>query len=87
MAADEPRCASQPFQAVHTRDFGWLSAAITKHYEGDDSDVKLLMAGVNEAFDGMSVDAYAAGAETALAAGFVNVCVKDDWAALFADDR
>ncbi len=29
--------------------------------------------------------AYTAGAETALAAGFVNVSVKDDWATVFAD--
>jgi phosphoserine phosphatase len=29
--------------------------------------------------------AYTAGAETALAAGFVTVSVKDDWATVFAD--
>ena len=34
----------QPFKAAHARDFGWLARAITKHYDGDDSDVKLLMA-------------------------------------------
>ena len=57
--ADPSLRERQPFKAAHERDSGWLSAAITKHYEGDESDVKLVMAGVNEAFDGMSVDAYA----------------------------
>jgi phosphoserine phosphatase len=33
---------------------------MTKHYHGDDSDLKLLMAAMTEAFEGMSVDAYAA---------------------------
>jgi phosphoserine phosphatase len=57
--ADASLRERQPFKAAHTRDFDWLGAAITKHYEGDDSDVKLLMGGVNEAFEGMTVDAYA----------------------------
>ena len=58
MAEHDPSLRGrQPFKAAHTRDHRWLSDAITKHYQGDDSDVKLLMAGVNEAFDGMSVDA------------------------------
>ena len=35
-------------------------AAIAKHYQGDDSDLKVLMAGVNEAFEGMGVEEYAA---------------------------
>ena len=52
--------AKQPFKAAHERDHAWLSAAMTKHYEGDDRDLKLIMAGVAEAFDGMAVDAYAA---------------------------
>ena len=32
---------------------------MVKHYRGDDSDLKLLMAGVAEAFGGVSVDDYA----------------------------
>ncbi len=60
MAAEDASLRErQPFKAAHERDFGWLSGAITKHYHGDNSDVKLVMAGVNEAFEGMSVDAYA----------------------------
>jgi hypothetical protein len=65
MAEHDPSLRErQPFKAAHTRDFGWLSAAMTKHYQGDDGDLKLIIAGVNEAFDGMSVDAYSESAAT-----------------------
>jgi hypothetical protein len=30
----------QPWKAACERDFAWLGAVITKHYHGDDSDVK-----------------------------------------------
>jgi phosphoserine phosphatase len=59
-AADESLRARQPFKAAHERDMRWLGAAITKHYNGDDGDVKLIMVAVTEAFEGMSVDDYAA---------------------------
>ena len=32
---------------------------ITKHYHGDESDVKVLMGGILQAFDAMTVEAYA----------------------------
>ena len=35
----------QPWNAAVTRDHAWLSEAITKYYQGDDSDVKVLIAG------------------------------------------
>jgi phosphoserine phosphatase len=53
----------QPWKAAHEHDYGWLGGAITKHYHGDDNDVKVLMAGIVRAFAGMSVDTYAAAAE------------------------
>src|SRR5689334_22955595 len=40
----------QPWQAAYDHDYMWLGQAITKHYQGDDSDVKLLIAGVIQAF-------------------------------------
>ena len=49
----------QPWQAACERDHVWLGEAITKHYQGDDSDVRVLMAGILQAFAGWSVDAYA----------------------------
>jgi phosphoserine phosphatase len=50
----------QPFRAAYEQDHGWLGAAMDKHYEGDDGDIKLVMGAVGEAFGGMSVEDYAA---------------------------
>src|ERR1700744_4116015 len=38
----------QPFKAAHERNYGWLGAAMTKHYQGDDSDLKLLFMGLSK---------------------------------------
>ena len=47
------RCASeQPWKAAREKDYAWLGAVITKHYHGDDSDVKVLMRGMLQAFAG-----------------------------------
>src|SRR5438034_3252337 len=40
----------QPWKAAHDKDYAWLGGAITKHYHGDESDVKVLMGGIVEAF-------------------------------------
>ena len=53
----------QPWKAAHERDYDWLGGAITKHYHGDETDVKVLMAGIVHAFAGLSVEDYAAAAE------------------------
>ena len=54
----------QPWKAAYEHDYGWLGGAMTKHYHGDDSDVKLLIGGVIQAFAGWTVEDYdgAAGA-------------------------
>ncbi|WP_433158355.1 HAD family hydrolase [Kribbella sp. CA-247076] len=49
----------QPWKAAYTHDYGWLGDAMTKHYTGDDSDLKLLLDAHQQAFGGMSVDEYA----------------------------
>ncbi len=56
----------QPWKAACERDFAWLGAVITKHYHGDDSDVKVLMGGILRAFAGMTVEDYAAAANAFL---------------------
>ena len=56
---DESLRRRQPWQAAHERDHGWLGAVITKHYQGDDTDVRVLMAGILQAFAGWSVEEYA----------------------------
>ena len=68
-AQDESLRTRQPWQAAHERDYGWLGAAMTKHYEGDDGDVRILMGAIVEAFAGHSVEHYAAGAERFLRDG------------------
>jgi phosphoserine phosphatase len=57
--ADPSLGERQPWKAAHERDLAWLGGAITKHYQGDDSDVQLLMAGVIQAYAGWTVEAYA----------------------------
>jgi phosphoserine phosphatase len=52
----------QPWKAAHEHDHAWLDGAITKHYQGDDSDAKLLIGGVVAAFAGWTVDEYGAAA-------------------------
>jgi len=49
----------QPWKAARDKDYAWLSETITKHYRGDDSDVKVLLGGMLKAFGGMSVEDYA----------------------------
>jgi hypothetical protein len=40
----------QPWKSAYTSDYGWLGEIITKHYAGDDSDVKVLIGGILQAF-------------------------------------
>jgi phosphoglycolate phosphatase-like HAD superfamily hydrolase len=49
----------QPWKAAHERDHRWLGEAVTKHYQGDESDVKTLIGGVIAAFANWSVEEYA----------------------------
>jgi phosphoglycolate phosphatase-like HAD superfamily hydrolase len=56
----------QPWKAAYEKDYAWLGDVITKHYHGDDTDVKVLISGILKAFGGMSVDAYQAAAEAFL---------------------
>ena len=58
--------AKQPWKAAHEKDYAWLGGAIDKHYAGDDSDVKVLLGGVLQAFAGQTVDEYAVAAESFL---------------------
>jgi phosphoglycolate phosphatase-like HAD superfamily hydrolase len=56
----------QPWKAAYEKDYAWLGDVITKHYHGDDTEVKILIGGILKAFGGMSVDAYQAAAEAFL---------------------
>ena len=56
--SDESLRAKQPWQAAYEKDYAWLSGVIDKHYAGDESDVKVLMVGILQAFAGQTVDEY-----------------------------
>jgi phosphoserine phosphatase len=50
----------QPWKAAHENDLQWMHDVVTKHYAGDDSDVKVLLGGIVAAFAGVTVDDYEA---------------------------
>jgi phosphoserine phosphatase len=63
---DESLRERQPWKAAYEQDHVWLGNAITKHYHGDDNDVKVLMGGIIRAFAGMTVEEYGEAAEAFL---------------------
>jgi phosphoserine phosphatase len=50
----------QPWKAACERDYGWLGALMAEHYAGDDSNVKVLAAGILAAYEGISVENFEA---------------------------
>ncbi len=58
--ADPMLAGRQPYKAAVERDSHWLGEPMVKHYHGDDEDLRLLMAAVETAFGGMTVDAFSA---------------------------
>ena len=52
----------QPYKAARAKDYRWLGEVITQHYQGDDSQVKVLIGGILKAFGGMPVETYQADA-------------------------
>jgi phosphoserine phosphatase len=59
----------QPWRAAFEEDYEWLGSVVVKHYAGDDSDVRVLMGGVLQAFAGKTVEEYAAQAHEFLTGG------------------
>lgn len=58
-AAQDPALRDrQPWKAACEQDFGWLDAAVTSHYLGDDSELRLLLEAVGKAFEGEHVESY-----------------------------
>jgi phosphoserine phosphatase len=56
-AQSEPSLRSQqPWKAVWEKDFDWLGGAVTKHYQGDDSDLQVLLGGILTLSEGQSVE-------------------------------
>jgi phosphoglycolate phosphatase-like HAD superfamily hydrolase len=58
-AEDDPDLRTQqPYQAAYENDLQWMSAAMVKHYRGDDHDLKLPMVAVPKAFEEVTVEDY-----------------------------
>jgi len=51
---------TQPWKMAHEKDSSWINNAATKQYNGDDSDIKVLLGGLGKAFADMTVEAFAA---------------------------
>jgi phosphoglycolate phosphatase-like HAD superfamily hydrolase len=49
----------QPYKAAHEGDLSWMGRAMVKHYQGDDGDLKLLIAALSAGAAGVGVEAYA----------------------------
>ena len=63
-AAQDPSLRDkQPWKAVSEKDYKWLSDVITKHYQGDDSDLKIMAAGLLNAYSGETIESFANKAE------------------------
>lgn len=60
LQADPSLAERQPYKAVAEDDLGWIGAAVEKHYDGDDSDMQVLLGALVGLTDGMTVEAYAA---------------------------
>ena len=63
---DESLREKQPWKAAAESDYAWLGGVIEKHYHGDDSDVKVLMAGILQAYAGQTVEEFAAAVDAFL---------------------
>jgi len=49
----------QPYKAAYSGDLQWLGDAMTKHYQGDDTDLKPLVAAILTAYHEITVDQHA----------------------------
>ena len=59
MASQDPALqGQQPWKAAYEKDFQWFGAAMVKHYQGDDSDLKALMGAMSKAFEAVSISEY-----------------------------
>ena len=58
--ADPALAATQPYKAAAEGDLVWFGDAVTKHYQGDDSDLKVLAGGVLSAYQGLTTEEHAA---------------------------
>ena len=58
-AADSSLAQRQPYAAAASGDLAWFGDAVTKHYNGDDSGLKVLTEGIFSAYQGLTVEQHA----------------------------
>jgi phosphoglycolate phosphatase-like HAD superfamily hydrolase len=54
--SDSALRSQQPWKAVWEKDYDWLGGAVTKHYQGDDSDLQVLLGGILTLSEGQAVE-------------------------------
>jgi phosphoglycolate phosphatase-like HAD superfamily hydrolase len=59
-SADTSLADRQPYEAALGSDLNWFGGAITKHYQGDDTDLKVLAGAVMSLHESMKVEEHAA---------------------------
>jgi phosphoglycolate phosphatase-like HAD superfamily hydrolase len=59
-AADPSLVQDEPYRAASSGDLNWFGGAVTKHYQGDDSDLKVLAGAVMSLHQSMTVEQHAA---------------------------
>ncbi|MGZ5410625.1 MAG: HAD family hydrolase [Aeromicrobium sp.] len=59
-ATEASLAGQQPYQAAVAGDLQWFGGAITKHYQGDDTDLKVLAGAVMSLHEAMNVEDHAA---------------------------
>jgi hypothetical protein len=69
MAERDPALRTrQPWQAAYDKDYAWLGNVVVKHYQGDDSDLKVLFGGILLSSEGLDVEDVVAAAAAFLRA-------------------
>jgi phosphoglycolate phosphatase-like HAD superfamily hydrolase len=58
-AADPSLAGKQPYTAAASGDLAWFADAVTRHYNGDDSQLTVLAGGILTAYQGLTVDQHA----------------------------
>ena len=58
-AADPSLAEKQPYAAAASGDLAWFGDAVTRHYNGDDSQLTVLAGGILAAYQGLTVEQHA----------------------------
>src|SRR5436190_14116189 len=54
--ADSTLRERQPWKAAYERDYAWFATVLAEHYAGNDANVGTLLAGILDAFAGITIE-------------------------------